>query len=206
LKTARLLALVLAVAGFAAACGSKSASRVYPTVVFSPLPAIVPTAGPLSFSTATPPWPAPANAAPYIAASGLPALPTELLTFHIHAHLDIFVNGAAVPVAAGIGIDFPRGQISPLHTHDTTGIIHVESAAPVVFTLGQFLTEWGVRHDADCIAAFCSPTVPIHAYVNGAEFSGNRDDVPINAFDEIATVIGSAPATVPDHYDWPPGY
>jgi hypothetical protein len=33
--------------------------------------------------------------------------------------------------------------ISPPHTHDTTGILHTESANPKPNTLGQFFTESG---------------------------------------------------------------
>lgn len=39
----------------------------------------------------------------------------------------------------------PRAPcISPLHTHDTTGSLHTESATAVPNRLGQFFTEWGV--------------------------------------------------------------
>jgi sulfur carrier protein ThiS len=32
--------------------------------------------------------------------------------------------------------------MSPLHTHDATGLIHVESNAAKNFTLGEFLDVW----------------------------------------------------------------
>jgi hypothetical protein len=34
---------------------------------------------------------------------------------------------------------------SPLHTHDTSGIIHVESPTVRSFTLGEFVDLWGGR-------------------------------------------------------------
>src|SRR5262249_26867944 len=67
----------------------------------------------------------------------------EELAVHYHAHLDVLVNGQPVPVPADLGIDEARRLISPLHTHDDTGVIHIESATNAPFTLGQFFAEWG---------------------------------------------------------------
>ena len=92
------------------------------------------------------PWPAnTAELRPRLTALGLPTLGHEGTALHIHQHIDVFVNGRRVMVPAGIGID-PAGRfISPLHTHDTTGVIHVESPSVKPFFLGQFLGVWGVR-------------------------------------------------------------
>jgi hypothetical protein len=72
---------------------------------------------------------------------------TEQLTYHEHAHLTILLNGASEPLPALIGI--PGGATgSPqcfyyLHTHDTTGVVHMEAPAARTFTLGQFFDVWG---------------------------------------------------------------
>ncbi|HEX6461417.1 MAG TPA: hypothetical protein VF032_21050 [Thermoleophilaceae bacterium] len=64
--------------------------------------------------------------------------------YHVHAQLTIYVNGKQTPVPADIGID-PQGRfISPIHTHDTSGVIHMESAKFYPFTLAEFLNVWGV--------------------------------------------------------------
>ena len=34
-------------------------------------------------------------------------------------------------------------EMAPLHTHDTSGIIHVESTVNRNYTLGEFLNIWG---------------------------------------------------------------
>jgi len=49
----------------------------------------------------------------------------EQNAFHIHAHLDIFVDGEPFDVPADIGIT--NSCTYWLHTHDLTGIIHIES-------------------------------------------------------------------------------
>lgn len=64
---------------------------------------------------------------------------------HIHQHLDLYVDGRKVPVPAGIGIH-PAVEFAPLHTHDASGVIHVESPTVRTYTLGQFFAVWGAVH------------------------------------------------------------
>ncbi|MGW2346170.1 hypothetical protein [Streptomyces sp. NPDC001661] len=91
--------------------------------------------------------PAPGDVEARVRAAGLEMLDTEKLTMHIHPHLTVYAGGRQVTVPADIGIDRSgeKPRFSPLHTHDTSGTLHVESAQWQDFTLGQFLTEWGVR-------------------------------------------------------------
>jgi hypothetical protein len=50
----------------------------------------------------------------------------EHLNFHIHAHLDIFINAQFYTIPSEIGI-IPDKCIYWMHTHDDSGIIHIES-------------------------------------------------------------------------------
>ena len=61
--------------------------------------------------------------------------------FHIHVHLELWKNGAPVPIRAGIGV--VGGCFYWLHTHTPDGIIHVEAPEDRKFTLGQFYAIWG---------------------------------------------------------------
>jgi hypothetical protein len=88
-----------------------------------------------------PPWPAPADATAAARNAGLPMLSSEGTVEHIHVHLDVLDDGQAVPVPANIGIDTARGAISPLHTHDASGVIHIESPVKRQFSLGEFFSE-----------------------------------------------------------------
>jgi len=90
---------------------------------------------------------------------GVECFPTMHEEFHVHTHLSIIVNGEdsplpfgksdpAVPwIPADIGIveapDGTRQCIYSLHTHDNSGILHVEAPVPGTFTLGQFFDIWG---------------------------------------------------------------
>ena len=71
---------------------------------------------------------------------GVHILPQEGNVLHIHQHLDIFRDGKHVTVPALIGIK-RKGQgaeFAELHTHDTSGIVHLESDRAQAFSLGQF--------------------------------------------------------------------
>jgi hypothetical protein len=159
--------------------------------------------------TSNPPWDAPSDASAAVAAAGLPILGEEGNALHIHAHLDIIANGTAVQVPADIGIDTARQKISPLHSHDTTGVIHVESPTKdTTFTLGQVFTEWQVSLSADHIGGLSADgTHHLKAYVNGTLRSGDPAGIVLAAHDEIAIVYGTdaQQTTVPTSYQWTNG-
>jgi hypothetical protein len=154
-----------------------------------------------------PPWPAPADVPAAVRAAGLPMLGAEGTTLHIHAHLDVIVNGRPVAVPAEVGIDGAAEQISPLHTHDTTGVIHVESPVQATFTLGQFFTEWQVSLASDHIGSLTADaTHQLRAYVNGKAVDGDPAAIVLHAHDEIALVYGTAgQGDVPSSYAFAPG-
>jgi hypothetical protein len=156
----------------------------------------------------SPPWSAPANVSTRVQTAGLPMLGAEGEVEHIHAHLDVIVNGKAVTVPALIGIDEAGQQISPLHTHDTSGVIHIESPKQADFTLGQVMTEWNVALTKDSIGGLKTGNGnELHVYVNGREQSGNPGAIKLTAHEEIAVVYGKAgdKVTVPSSYKFPSG-
>ena len=164
------------------------------------------------------PWPAPSDPMARTRAAGLKPERYEHLTYHVHAHLDVFLNGAHVVVPAGIGIDthdkrvhkfvLPDGSvawggidppcktacISPLHTHAIDGILHTESSTAKPNTLGAFFVEWGVRLDRRCIATYCKG---VTVYVDGKRFTGDPRGITLTNHLEIAIVIGAPPRKIP---------
>ena len=174
-------------------------------------------------ATGAVPWPAPSDPLDRTVAAGLEPETHEFLDYHVHSHLDVFVNGSPIEVPAGIGIniadpavhttpsdlgptyggiDPPCAQpcISPLHTHDATGILHTESAVDRPNTLGQFFTEWGVTLTARCVGGYCSPDASIQVFVDGEAFSGDPADIELADQLENAIVIGSPPEEVPSEF------
>jgi hypothetical protein len=151
------------------------------------------------------PWSAPTrNVTALIRKAGLPALPQEMLEYHIHSHLDVFVDGESTPVPPDLGIDRVDSVLSPLHTHDESGLIHVENDKETEFRLGQLFVEWDVRLDADCIGAYCRATTPVKYYVDGEEYTGDPAKIAFDRHREIAIVIGKPPANIPRDYSFPP--
>lgn len=153
-----------------------------------------------------PPWPAPADASAAVAAAGLPMLGSEGATVHIHAHLDVIVDGHPVSVPANIGIDRTRRLISPLHTHDATGVMHIESPVKRQFSVGEFFSEWQVSLSADNIGALrAADGKSLRVFVNGRPQAGNPAAIAIAAHDEIVAAYGAAQPgeNIPATYAFP---
>jgi hypothetical protein len=156
--------------------------------------------------------------------AGLTPETHEFVFLHVHAHLDVFVNGTPVVVPAGIGIEIHDPAvhrfkaedgsigyggisppcatpcISPLHTHFRDGVLHTEAKQNQFNTLGEFFTEWNVRLDPTCVGGYCRPAAPITIYVDGAPESGDPRKITLEDRREIAIVIGTAPAEIPSRF------
>lgn len=112
---------------------------------------------------------------------------------HIHAHLDVYVDSRRVAVPAGIGVAVAAGFISPLHTHDDSGVIHVESPEVRRFTLGEFFGVWGVRLTPRCLGGYCANGngKRVLVFVDGRRVSGDPRRVVLIDHEEIVVAYGS---------------
>jgi len=140
---------------------------------------------------------------------GLPALAVEGEVLHIHQHLDLYLDGRHVQVAPGIGIDPSGFFYSPLHTHDVSGVIHVESQTVRRFTLGELFGVWGVRFRNGCVGGYCAGGGKVlRVYVNGRRVTGDPGQLELEPHQEIVVAYGT-PRQVESHvhvsYDFPPG-
>ena len=139
--------------------------------------------------------------------AGLPMLGHENLQVHYHAHLDVIVDGQPVTVPAYIGIDVAKQTITALHTHDPSGILHIEAAKDEPFTLGQVFTEWGQPLTATQVGPVAvGADKAEHVFVNGKEVTDPAGYV-LKSHDEIAVWVGAKDATptVPTSYAFPQG-
>jgi hypothetical protein len=105
--------------------------------------------------------------------------------------------------AVGWGLAEPCATpcISPLHTHDPSGIVHTESASPTPNVLGQFFTQWGVTLNANCVGGYCKPKDAIAVYVDGKPAPGDPSAIELANGREIAIVIGPPPSSIPSTFD-----
>jgi hypothetical protein len=208
---ARRLAVALAVA--IAVLVASPASPSGASANSKPAIATAPFATPSGVHLAdTPsPWPLPADAKPYIAAAGLSVLSQEQLQVHYHSHLDVIVNGNPVTVPAGIGFVIDQGRatgITVLHTHDPSGILHIESAANERYTLGEVFTEWGVALNAGQLGGYkVDDAHVLQAYVDGRRLHGDPATILLKPHLEIALWYGPSGthAKVPKSYRFPRG-
>ena len=152
--------------------------------------------------------------------AGLVPEVNEHLQYHVHSHLDVFVDGKHVEVPAGIGIDTtdpkvqkgqlqdgsyayggitkcPKVCISPLHTHAHLGVLHTETSKPTPNRLGQFFVEWGVRLTRTCIGTYCRN---VQFWVNGTRYTGDPRRILLANKTEIAITVGKPPKTIPSKF------
>ena len=187
------VAAIAIVAALFFAFGRDSSSGAPPPVDWSKL---------VGVQTGPAPWNAGVDHLPdRIGPLGLPQLSAEGAVIHIHQHLDIYVNGKHETVPQGIGI-YDGQFLTELHTHDTTGVMHVESASKREFSLGEFFGVWGVRLTRKCVGGYCKPKTPWRVYVNGAPYTGDPSGLILIKHQEIAIVIGKPPKKIPTSYQF----
>ena len=145
---------------------------------------------------------------------GIQCLGREQLLFHIHAHLTVYVDGAARGVPYGIGITDPHVIGTPfgpfvgsggcfywLHTHAADGIIHIESPIERTYTLGDFFDVWGQTLGPTAVGRYRGRVTAIY---NGKLFVGDPREVPLTAHAQIQLEIGT-PLVAPVTISFPPG-
>lgn len=106
-------------------------------------------------------------------ATRLPTPETDVISkngLHWHPELSIEINGKKQEIPANIGI----GAIhSPIHTHDTSGILHLEMQGLVTkdsIKLIRFFKTWDKQFNSNCILDSCNGTGgTVIMFVNGTE-------------------------------------
>ncbi|MEO9175014.1 MAG: hypothetical protein ABI317_05820 [Gaiellales bacterium] len=156
-----------------------------------------------NLQTSAPPWNNDiGDLATHLSDVDLTGMSSEALAFHIHSHLNLYVNGKKVAVPAGVGI----GQtfITEVHTHTPDGVIHVESPVDKNYVLGQFFGEWGVKLTRSCVGRYCGK---LRWWVDGTRGGGVLDpaDIILRPHEEIAIAYGTPPKKIPASYKFPAG-
>jgi len=132
----------------------------------------------------------------------------EYSTLHVHSHLAIFYNGKQmqVPQYVGFAPSLAGGCLYWIHTHDASGIIHIE--APDInppqggpYLLGMFFDLWGEPLTRDNVAGLIGP---VTAFVNGVKYDGDLRSIPLAAHQQIVLEVGT-PVVPPPNYVLPAG-
>ena len=87
---------------------------------------------------------------------------------HWHPELSIYIEGVRQDVQADIGLGVVH---EPVHTHDTTGTIHLEFQGVVTkddIRLRKLFKNWGKEFNSNCIFDKCNGgSGSVKMYVNG---------------------------------------
>ncbi|HEX9141341.1 MAG TPA: hypothetical protein VF833_03865 [Gaiellaceae bacterium] len=137
-------------------------------------------------------------------ATNVPCGPAEVLIRHEHAHLTILIRGQIKTVPAFVGIT--ATQICWLHTHDTSGIIHVEAGDSRTLTLGDFFAVWRQPLGATVIdGERVASGESIQVTVNQQPYTGAPEAIVLKDHEDIVLQLGPPFLTL-QPFVWPPGY
>jgi hypothetical protein len=145
------------------------------------------------------PWPPEyAHLTQRLETMGVPMSSSMAANLHHHDLLQIYVNGQPVTVRSQVGINQAQDYLTSLHTHDASGIIHVESPSQRTFTLGQFFNVWGVRLTSTCLGGYCTKgQATLKAFVNGTAYAGDPQNIQLTQHEDIVLAYGT-PAQLPN--------
>ncbi|MDG6907365.1 MAG: hypothetical protein JRN20_16455 [Nitrososphaerota archaeon] len=93
----------------------------------------------------------------------------QTLLMHIHPWLRIVIDNQNVTIPANIGDTSSCEE--PVHTHDSSGIIHIESSQNSNFTLGEFFQIWAATYAYTMIKSTKAPIV-----FNSSDILGFKTD------------------------------
>jgi hypothetical protein len=137
-------------------------------------------------------------------AANVPCGPSEVFIRHEHAHLTIVIRGQLRPVPAFIGIT--ATQICWLHTHDTSGIIHIEAGDNRTLTLADFFAAWRQPLSGTVLdGERAGNGEAIQATVNQQPYAGSPETIVLTEHQDIVLELGPPFLQIPP-YVWPPGY
>lgn len=122
--------------------------------------------------------------------------------YHVHAHLTLLDRGHRVYLYDGIGRS-QYGCYYWLHTHDSTGVIHVEARnSDFRPTLGNFFDIWGQPLSRRQFLEYrVGRGQAMRVYVNQHLYAGNPRDIVLRRHTTITLEIGP-PFQRPRRYDF----
>jgi hypothetical protein len=126
----------------------------------------------------------------------------EQLAYHIHAHLSIYINGQLSPLPANLGIAPDGSCYYWLHTHDSSGVIHIESPTTKTYGLGTFFEEWQDYFSSLGYPSQLNTTDGWTVYVDGKPYKGDFHNIQL-APHMLITMAYNSPGVKPDTtYSW----
>jgi len=164
---------------------------------------------------------------------GVQCQASESVVYHIHIALALYNHGKPVTVPQDIGIPAsqsineaaqnpqnPNMCLYWLHTHDPSGIVHIESPTRKLYTLGQFLDVWrntaatdatgGYQNQISVDGSFpqalqAANPRDIHAYVDSKPISTPYWTITFTPHKLVTLEIGTPQKPPLTHFAFPDG-
>ncbi len=152
---------------------------------------------------------------------GITCAPTMITNkYHVHLFVGLLVNGAEYAINDGLGMDQPGADVNgftnsahcfySIHTHDATGMLHVEanssaSLASSIYTLGDALDVWGEKISSTgfgpykgTVTVFTS-RVPLRTLYSGTytKYTADPRTIPLYSHETIWIEVGTVVTTLP---------
>jgi hypothetical protein len=137
--------------------------------------------------------------------ANIPCDSGEHLDVHYHAHLTLTYQGQPTTIPAGIGIN-DSVCIHWLHTHTTSGIIHIEapaSSASRKFTVGDFFAVWGQPLSSRQVATYSiSSPGQIRVWVDGQPYAGDPAQIVLQSHTAVVIEVKPTSSGPPPAFNW----
>jgi len=121
---------------------------------------------------------------------GITCDPVMSNNYHIHVFVGIYVNGTQFALPIAVGMVNPGAPVNGfinsaqcfyhIHTHDSSGIVHVEDPDPngvpttgTLFTLKNVLDVWGITVNGTQVGQFSGPVVVM---TSGQVYRGDQNN------------------------------
>lgn len=130
----------------------------------------------------------------------------EQLAVHYHAHLSIIYRGEPASIPANTGILSTQNCFYWMHTHTTTGIVHIEApkdSASRQFTVGDFFQIWNQPLSTRQVATFkVGKGDELKMWVDGKPYTGDPRKIVLKSHTQVVIEIGPPFIDPPPTYDW----
>lgn len=122
--------------------------------------------------------------------SGIRCDSLEQTTYHVHTLLEIYADGEKRTIPRNIGI-IQGVCLYWLHTHDETGVIHIEAPSRGRYTLGQFFDIWGQPLTSEKVWDMdLTGGKRLRVYVDGEPYAGDPRGIELLDGRVIALDVG----------------
>jgi hypothetical protein len=130
----------------------------------------------------------------------------EQLAVHYHAHVTLIYKGTPAQIPAQVGIPNGGSCIYWMHTHQTSGIVHIEApkeSSSRSFTLGDFFQIWNQPLSTRQVATFkVGSGDELKMWVDGKPYTGDPRGIVLKSHTQVVVQIGPPLTDPPPTFDW----